>query len=144
MDYGQSYNYFFSAASHIRPPMTRRSSFQLGAASSSAFPTPKSHHIEDHQQQHGDQQRTAADQAYKAAFASHERAIFSDEARARARRRDAARNKELFRGPFWQRPEFYAVTLGFLGLLYPILNQYVIQPWVDSIGKGRGNDGMGN
>ncbi|KAI1408790.1 hypothetical protein F5Y13DRAFT_105323 [Hypoxylon sp. FL1857] len=131
-EYNPSHNHFFPTSSHMRPPSIRHSSFQHGAASSSNFVNGKNHH-EDHPQQRGQQQRMAADQAYKATFASHERAVFQDEARARARRRDAARNKALFRGPFWRRPEFYAVTLGFLGLLYPILNQYVIQPWVDGM-----------
>lgn len=59
--------------------------------------------------------------------------MFQEEVRARMRRRDAARNRALFRGRFYRRPEFYAITLGFLGLLYPILNQYVFQPWVERI-----------
>ncbi|KAI0842288.1 hypothetical protein F5Y06DRAFT_172566 [Hypoxylon sp. FL0890] len=144
-EYSQPSNHLYPTSTYVRPPSTRHSSYQRGAASSSTFANGNGNgrNHDDHQQQRG-QQRMAADQAYKVTFASHERAIFSDEARARARRRDAARNKALFRGPFWRRPEFYAVTLGFLGLLYPILNQYVIMPWVDSINRARGNDGMGS
>ncbi|XXG94955.1 hypothetical protein Hte_001214 [Hypoxylon texense] len=83
------------------------------------------------------QRRAVSDQAYRETFASHERAVFQEEVRARMRRRDAARNRALFRGRFYKRPEFYAITLGFLGLLYPILNQYVFQPWVERMRQGQ-------
>ncbi|KAI1143314.1 hypothetical protein F5Y05DRAFT_149284 [Hypoxylon sp. FL0543] len=141
IDYGQSYSHILPTSSRMPPPSTYHSSYQYGAASSSAFAEGRNHGEDNHQRRGQQQQRMATDQAYKATFASHERAVFSDEARARARRRDAARNRALFRGPFWRRPEFYAVTLGFLGLLYPILNQYVIQPWAE--GRARGGGRMG-
>ncbi|KAI2473648.1 hypothetical protein F4781DRAFT_427271 [Annulohypoxylon bovei var. microspora] len=147
----ESFSHFLSQpAAHVRPPSTRQASFQHGPAASK--PSTSSYAgYEDHgqrsgqQQQHQheqqkQQQRMAADQAYRATFASHERAVFQEEARARARRRDAARNRALFRGAFYKRPEFYAVTLGFLGLLYPILNQYVLQPWWEGMHRADGGN----
>ncbi|KAI0889700.1 uncharacterized protein GGS22DRAFT_148924 [Annulohypoxylon maeteangense] len=117
---------------HIRPSSSRRPSFQHATTSkpstSSFDHGQRGGQQQQQNEQQRQQQRMAADQAYRATFASHERSVFQDEARTRARRRDAARNRALFRGPFYKRPEFYAVTLGFLGLLYPILNEYVIEP----------------
>ncbi|KAI1208976.1 uncharacterized protein F4807DRAFT_461098 [Annulohypoxylon truncatum] len=145
----ESFSHFLQQQpSHIRPSTSsRRPSFQQGTGSkpsTSSFDQgqrvgqQQQQQQEQYEQQQKQQQRMAADQAYRATFdsvsysrlgsASHERAVFQDEARTRARRRDAARNRALFRGPFYKRPEFYAVTLGFLGLLYPILNEYVIEP----------------
>ncbi|KAI1451276.1 hypothetical protein F4805DRAFT_121751 [Annulohypoxylon moriforme] len=125
----ESFSHFIQQQPTIRTSTSRRPSLQHG------IPSKPSTSSFDHGQRSGQQyeqqkqqQRMAAESAYKAAFASHERAVFQDEARTRARRRDAARNRALFRGPFYKRPEFYAVTLGFLGLLYPILNEYVFEP----------------
>ncbi|KAI2623597.1 hypothetical protein GGS26DRAFT_593687 [Hypomontagnella submonticulosa] len=141
MDYATYSHFLPMNPAHIRPSAasSRRQSFQHGATASGQ-PTSSSsfvngnHRHEEHAQQ---QQRMAADQAYKATFASHERAVFQEEVRARARRRDAARNKALFRGPIYMRPEFYAVSLGFLGILYPIVNQYVVQPWLEGMKEAR-------
>ncbi|KAI0385931.1 hypothetical protein F5Y04DRAFT_276453 [Hypomontagnella monticulosa] len=137
MDYTTYSHFLPTTSAHIRPSASssRRHSFQHGGTTASGQPSSSSSFVNGnlrHEDQHAQQQqRMAADQAYKATFASHERAVFQEEVRARARRRDAARNKALFRGPIYLRPEFYAVSLGFLGLLYPILNQYVFQPWME-------------
>ncbi|KAI1105506.1 hypothetical protein F4804DRAFT_350520 [Jackrogersella minutella] len=141
----ESFSHFLPTPSQFRPSSSRQASFQHGTASkpsTSSFVNCEEHgqHGGQQQQQQKQQQRMAADQAYRATLpsknsASHERAVFQEEARARARRRDAARNRALFRGPFYRRPEFYAVTLGFLGLLYPIVNQYLVQPWFESMKK---------
>ncbi|KAI0135156.1 hypothetical protein F4814DRAFT_443979 [Daldinia grandis] len=120
--------------SHSLPSHSRRSSYYHGPAPP---PPPAASCAAGNHQHHGeDTQKMAADQAYKATFSSHERAVFQDEARARARRRDAARNRALFRGRFFKRPEFYAISLGIIGLLFPVVNQYIIQPWVDQMRKG--------
>ncbi|KAI8959580.1 hypothetical protein F5Y11DRAFT_350332 [Daldinia sp. FL1419] len=144
--YYESYSHFLPMnMSHSLPSHSRRSSHYYGPPPPQPPPAPcaaggHQHHGEEPPQH---QQRMAADQAYRATFASHERAVFQDEARARARRRDAARNRALFRGRFFKRPEFYAVSLGVIGLLYPIVNQYVIQPWVEKMrqGSSQGNGG---
>ncbi|KAL7629575.1 hypothetical protein AAE478_001097 [Parahypoxylon ruwenzoriense] len=138
------------------PPSPRHHSFQRGSAAPlppppplpSSFSSRAQLHDEQHQHQYP-HSRLAADQEYKAMLyptltkaqsASHERAVFQDEMRARARRRDAARNRALFRGPIYKRPEFFAILLGVLGLVYPVVNQYVIQPWYQ---RG-GGDGAGH
>ncbi|KAI2614087.1 uncharacterized protein GGS25DRAFT_527193 [Hypoxylon fragiforme] len=153
--YGDSYHQVFpTSTSHLRPTMpSRQPSLAHGTASGhSSFGGggngTSSHHQENRPQKPEQplpmspspppppppptqQQKMAADQAYRATFASHERAVFQEEALARARRRDAARNRALFRGRLYKRPEFYAITIGVLGLLYPVLNQYVVQPWLE-------------
>ncbi|KAI2601935.1 hypothetical protein GGR54DRAFT_655190 [Hypoxylon sp. NC1633] len=138
MDYGmngESHYHFIpihTNSAYARPTTSRHaSSRQHGhGAPSSSFVEGGQCHDEEQQKQQKQQQRMAADQAYKAAFASHERAVFQEEVRTRARRRDVARNRALFRSAFYKRPEFYAITIGFLGLLYPIVNQYIVQPWL--------------
>ncbi|KAI1800420.1 hypothetical protein F4811DRAFT_556862 [Daldinia bambusicola] len=149
----ESYSHFLpmNNMSHSRPSTSRRSSYYCGPGVPPQHPVGPyaaaagnhQFHGED-QQQHQHQQRMAADQAYRATFASHERAVFQDEARARARRRDAARNRALFRGRLLQRPEFYAITLGVISLLWPIVNQYLIEPWVDKMNLGLGNGDQGD
>ncbi|KAI1446736.1 hypothetical protein F5Y02DRAFT_416617 [Annulohypoxylon stygium] len=128
----ESFSHFLQQQPTIRPSSSRRPSFAPGSTprpSTSSFDHgPRSAHQQQQHEQQKQQQRMV-DQAYRATFASHERFIFQEEARTRARRRDAARNRALFRGPFWKRPEFYAVTLGFLGLLWPILDEYVLGPY---------------
>ncbi|KAI0846785.1 hypothetical protein F5Y00DRAFT_264197 [Daldinia vernicosa] len=124
--------------SHSLPSHSRRSSYFHGPAPPQPPAPPCA--AGGHQHHGEDPQKMAADQAYKATFASHERAVFQDEARARARRRDAARNRALFRGRFFKRPEFYAISLGIIGLVYPVVNQYFIQPWVDRMNQGNGVD----
>ncbi|KAI1775607.1 hypothetical protein F4818DRAFT_383030 [Hypoxylon cercidicola] len=137
---GDPYTHYLPTASFSRRPSpTRQPSYHHGGGGGTASHQPPSsgftngnrtRHDENQPPSH-QQQRTAADQAYRETFASHERAVFQEEVRARMRRRDAARNRALFRGRFYKRPEFYAITLGFLGLLYPIMNQYVVQPWLE-------------
>ncbi|KAI1383479.1 uncharacterized protein F4822DRAFT_434595 [Hypoxylon trugodes] len=130
-----TYNHFIPTP-HAR---SRRESFlNDGAAPQPSTSTcMNGDHIHGDQQHEKQQQRMAADQAYRAAFASHERAVFQEEARARARRRDAARNRALFRGRLWKRPEFYALLFGFLGLVYPIINEYLVHPWLEANVSGK-------
>ncbi|KAI1399652.1 hypothetical protein F4819DRAFT_409389 [Hypoxylon fuscum] len=133
----QPTTHFLPRTSSWRPSPSRQSSFAHGSGtapqpSSSSFVNGNHSHHDNHHDKDHQKQRIAAEQAYREAFASHERAVFQEEVRARARRRDAARNRALFRGSFYKRPEFYAITLGLLGLLYPIINQYIVQPWLES------------
>ncbi|KAH9998041.1 hypothetical protein F4779DRAFT_622864 [Xylariaceae sp. FL0662B] len=68
-----------------------------------------------------------AEQAHKAAFASHERAVFQEEVRARLRRREVARNASFIRSPWHARPECWAIIIGVVGLLWPLVNQVITQ-----------------
>ncbi|KAI6085427.1 hypothetical protein F4821DRAFT_279242 [Hypoxylon rubiginosum] len=133
-------HYLPTASFGRRPSPSRQSSFNHHHSggtsphhqpSSSTFASRNRGWHDENQPPTHQQQRMAADHAYRETFASHERAVFQEEVRSRMRRRDAARNRALFRGRFYRRPEFYAITLGFLGLLYPILNQYVFQPYFE-------------
>ncbi|KAI1093704.1 hypothetical protein F5B19DRAFT_491300 [Rostrohypoxylon terebratum] len=140
----ESFSHFLQQQPTIPPSSSRRPSFQPGSTprpSTSSFdPGQRSARQQQQQQEQQRQQRMMADQAYRATFASHERFLFQEEARTRARRRDAARNRALFRGPFWKRPEFYAVTLGVLSLLWPILDEYVIAPWWQQLRENEDNN----
>ncbi|KAI1078274.1 hypothetical protein F5B20DRAFT_548651 [Whalleya microplaca] len=72
-----------------------------------------------------DERHRMAEQAYKTTFASHERAVFQEEVRARIRRREVARNASFIRTAWHERPECWALVIGIIGLLWPILNQYI-------------------
>ncbi|KAI0173401.1 hypothetical protein GGR52DRAFT_571912 [Hypoxylon sp. FL1284] len=135
---GDAYNYYPTAAAFVRRPSpARQPSFRRRAGSGGMTPNrPPSSAFASENRDGGDEgrlpgqlqlQRAAADQAYREMFALHERAVFQEEVRARIRRREAARNEGLQPRRFYQRPECWAITLAVLGLLYPILNQYVVQ-----------------
>ncbi|KAI1761852.1 hypothetical protein GGR53DRAFT_452036 [Hypoxylon sp. FL1150] len=150
--WGDSYgaHYFPTASFTRRSSPTRQPSFNHHGGespqhhpSTSTFASRTRSYHDENQSTNNQQQRIAADQAYRETFASHERAVFQEEVRSRMRRRDAARNRALFRGRFYRRPEFYAITLGFLGLLYPILNQYVFQPYFERAKHPQPHDEVG-
>ncbi|OTB05953.1 hypothetical protein M426DRAFT_121654 [Hypoxylon sp. CI-4A] len=128
---GESYSHFFPIGSTTsRQPSFQRRGSAAAQPSSSNF-VDRSNRLEN-PQQHEKQQKMAEDQAYRATFASHERAVYREEIHARARRYSVAHHRIMLPKRLYKRPEFYAISMGVLGLIYPIVNQYIIQPWYET------------